>query len=83
MTETPISQTDLSEVDTGRRSASWRQVQVLDRRREARCRRSQIIDREGALADRVAVELPVSFTEVIEGVSDEIERFAGAAGLVL
>ncbi len=52
-------------------------------RRESRGRRPQIVERDGALADRVAVELPVSFAEVINGVSDEIERLAGAAGLLI
>lgn len=52
-------------------------------RRESRVRRPQIVDRGGALAGRVAVELPVSLAEVINGVSEEIERLAGAAGLLI
>ena len=35
------------------------------------------------MAGRVAVELPVSLAEVIDGVSEEIERLAGAAGLLI
>ena len=52
-------------------------------RRESRGRRPQIVDGDGALAGRVAVELPVSLAEVINGVSEEIERLAGAAGLLI
>ena len=52
-------------------------------RKESRDRGPQIVERDGALADRVAVELPVSLAEVINGVSDEIERLAGAAGLLI
>ncbi len=52
-------------------------------RKESRGRRPQIVERDGALADRVVVELPVSLAEVIDGVSDEIERLAGAAGLLI
>ncbi len=52
-------------------------------RRESRGRWPQIVDGDGALAGRVAVELPVSLAEVINGVSEEIERLAGAAGLLI
>ena len=46
-------------------------------------RQPRIVGRDEALTDRVAVELPVSLAEVIDGVSEEIERLAGAAGLLI
>ena len=52
-------------------------------RKESRDRGAQIVKRDGVLAERVVVELPVSLAEVINGVSDEIERLAGAAGLLI
>ncbi len=41
------------------------------------------MDRDGALGQGVTVELPVALGEIIEGVSDDIERLAGAAGLLI
>jgi transposase-like protein len=52
-------------------------------RKESRGHRPQIVERDEALTERVAVELPVSLAEVIDGVSDEIERLAGTAGLLI
>ena len=52
-------------------------------RKESRDRGAQIVKRDGVLAERVVVELPVSLAEVINGVSDDIERLAGAAGLLI
>lgn len=52
-------------------------------RRVSRGGRSQIVDRDAASGDRVTVELPVSLAEVINGLSDEIEQLAGAAGLLI
>lgn len=52
-------------------------------RKESRGRRVHIVDRTEALSGRVTVELPVSLAEVVAGVSDEIERLAGKAGLLL
>lgn len=46
-------------------------------------RQPRIVGRDEALTDRVAVELPVSLAEVLDGVSEEIERLAGAAGLLI
>lgn len=43
----------------------------------------KIVERDQALTQRVAVELPVSLAEVIDGVSSEIERLAGQAGLLI
>lgn len=42
-----------------------------------------VIDRDEALAAGVALELPVSLASVIEGVSEEIEHLAAAAGLLI
>jgi len=39
------------------------------------------VDKDEALAGRVAIELPVAAADAIRGVSDEIERLAGEAGL--
>lgn len=44
-------------------------------------RRTRIVEKDEALAGRVAIELPVVAADVIRGVSDEIERLAGEAGL--
>ncbi len=46
-------------------------------------RRPRIVRSEEFLQGRVAVELPVSLAEVIEGVGEEIERLAGAAGMLI
>ncbi len=42
-----------------------------------------IVDQAEVLAGRVQVELPVSVAEIIDGVSDEIERLSGEAGLLI
>jgi transposase-like protein len=42
-----------------------------------------VVDKVDVLAGRVSVELPVSLAEVIEGVSEEIERLTGEAGLLI
>lgn len=52
-------------------------------RRASRKREPRIVEQAEALRQRVAVELPASLAEVIEGVSEEIERLAGAAGLLI
>ncbi len=52
-------------------------------RKESRNRNVAIVDRAEALSGRVAVELPISLAEVVAGVSKEIERLAGEAGLLL
>lgn len=52
-------------------------------RKESRSRRVRVVDRAEALSGRVTVELPVSLAEVVAGVSKEIERLAGEAGLLL
>ena len=52
-------------------------------RKASEGRQPRIVGRDEALTDRVAVELPVSLAEVIDGVSEEIERLAGAAGLLI
>lgn len=43
----------------------------------------QVVDKSQALGARVSVELPVSVAEVIDGVSEEIERLTGEAGLLI
>ena len=43
----------------------------------------EVVDKADVLADRVRVELPVSVAEVVEGVSDELERLSGEAGLLI
>lgn len=43
----------------------------------------EIVGQDEVLAGRVAVELPVSLANVIEGMSEEIERLAGTAGLLI
>ena len=42
-----------------------------------------VVDKADVLAGRVNVELPVSVAEVIEGVSEEVERLTGEAGLLI
>lgn len=44
---------------------------------------AEVVDKADVLSGRVTVELPVSLAEVIDGVSDEIERLAGEAGLLI
>ena len=51
--------------------------------KESSGRRVHIVERTEALSGRVAVELPISLAEVIDGLSEEIERLAGEAGLRL
>jgi hypothetical protein len=41
------------------------------------------VDVADVLADRVHVEFPVSLAEIIAGVSDDIERLSGEAGLLI
>lgn len=43
----------------------------------------EIVDRLEALQGGVQVELPVSLAEIIAGVSDDIERLSGEAGLLI
>lgn len=43
----------------------------------------QVVDKSQALGSQVSVELPVSVAEVIDGVSEEIERLTGQAGLLI
>jgi transposase-like protein len=52
-------------------------------REKSRGHRSEIVGREEVSTGRVAVELPVSLADVIDGVSEEIERLAGAAGMLI
>ena len=44
---------------------------------------ARVVEKTDVLSGRVAVELPVSMAEVIGGVSAEIERLAGEAGLLI
>jgi len=53
------------------------------RRAAARTSGPQVVDKSQALGCRVSVELPVSVAEVIDGVSEEIERLTGQAGLLI
>ena len=53
------------------------------RTRKSSRRRSRVIEKTDVLSGRVAVDLPVSMAEVIGGVSAEIERLAGEAGLLI
>ena len=41
------------------------------------------MDKADVLAGRVHVELPVSLAEIIGGLSDDIERLSGEAGLLI
>ncbi len=43
----------------------------------------RMLDQADVLSGQVHVELPVSLAEVIEGISDEVERLAGQAGLLI
>jgi transposase-like protein len=49
----------------------------------ARASGPQVMEKSQALRAGVSVELPVSVAEVIEGVSEEIERLTGQAGLLI
>lgn len=53
------------------------------RTRKSSRRTARVIEKTDLLSGRVAVELPVSVAEVIGGVSAEIERLAGEAGLLI
>ena len=53
------------------------------RSKKASPKSSGFVDKADVLADRVHVELPVSLAEIIAGVSDEIERLSGEAGLLI
>ena len=53
------------------------------RAKSARHDGADVVDKVDVLAGRVSVELPVSLAEVIEGVSEEIERLTGEAGLLI
>jgi len=46
-------------------------------------RQPQIVERDEAITGRVAVALPVSVAEILDGVSEEIEQLAGQAGLLI
>jgi len=43
----------------------------------------QIVEKPSALGARVSVELPVPVAEVIDGLSEDIERLTGEAGLLI
>ena len=51
--------------------------------RKASENNQEVVDKAGLLAGRVQLELPVSVGEIIDGVSDEIERLSGEAGLLI
>jgi len=53
------------------------------RTRKSSRRTAQVVEKTDVLTGRVTVELPVSMAEVIGGVSAEIERLAGEAGLLI
>lgn len=53
------------------------------RTRKSSRRTARVVEKTDVLSGRVAVELPVSMAEVIGGVSAEIERLAGEAGLLI
>lgn len=53
------------------------------RTRKSSQRTARVVEKNDVLTGRVAVELPVSMAEVIGGVSAEIERLAGEAGLLI
>jgi transposase-like protein len=53
------------------------------RKAGARTSGPQIVENSQVLGSRVSVELPVSVAEVIDGVSEEIERLTGEAGLLI
>lgn len=53
------------------------------RKRANQTRVPQVVDKSQARSGRVNVELPVSMAEVIEGVSEEVERLTGQAGLLI
>ena len=53
------------------------------RKAGARTSVGQTVEKSPTLGARVIVELPVSVAEVIDGVSEEIERLTGEAGLLI
>lgn len=53
------------------------------RTRKSSRRTARVVEKTDVLSGRVAVELPMSMAEVIGGVSAEIERLAGEAGLLI
>ena len=53
------------------------------RTRKTSPRTARVVEKSDVLSGRVTVELPVSMAEVIDGVSAEIERLAGEAGLLI
>ncbi|MBI1826661.1 MAG: hypothetical protein HYR83_09790, partial [Planctomycetes bacterium] len=53
------------------------------RRRANQTRVPQVVDKSQARSGRVHVELPVSMAEVIDGLSEEVERLTGQAGLLI
>ena len=66
-----------------RRYRKTRSASNREGRKTSRGRRPQVVGRDEAITGRIAVELPVSLAEVIDGVGDEIERLAGAAGMLI
>lgn len=69
------------------RSASSRKARKAspDRRagKASQGRHPHIVERDEALTGRVVVALPTSLADAINGVSEEIERLAGQAGLLI
>lgn len=65
----------------GRRAASCRKPKRV--RRSQRSVEPRIVHQAEVHEGRVVVELPVSLAEVIDGVTEEIERLAGQAGLLI
>ena len=53
------------------------------RTRKSSGRTTRVVEKVDVLSGRVTVDLPVSMAEVIGGVSAEIERLAGEAGLLI
>ena len=51
--------------------------------RKSSRRKARVVEKADVLSGHVTVELPVSMAEVIGGVSAEIERLAGEAGLLI
>lgn len=66
-----------------RRYRKRRTASNPQRRTAASKSRPRIVERDQVLANRVMVQLPVSLADVIDGLSDEIERLAGEAGLLI
>ena len=53
------------------------------RKRANQTRVSQVVDKSQVCSGQVRIELPVSMADIIEGVSEEIERLTGEAGLLI